>query len=169
MGNAYGKEDPKQTIEFDKFSNLNHTIESINNISRHFTGENVDNITFKRNTKDIIIVNWGKTTFNIKRKGVYYIYGKMLDSMQILLDKDCLSNNENICEICFMDLNDEYIFLSCNHGPFHKECIKKWIGISKTCPFCRVLNSKLVIKEVDKNRESVANTIYDYLCKININ
>ena len=45
-------------------------------------------------------------------------------------------NEENLCGICLEKFkeNDDILILPCKHK-FHKDCIIKWMGISKFCPF----------------------------------
>ena len=67
-----------------------------------------------------------------------------------LFDDDYVSlfNNQNIdnllndsqqCSICLSDVNvtdNDKLILNCGHM-FHKDCIKNWIIVHKTCPLCR--------------------------------
>eukprot|EP00249_Psilotum_nudum_P016060 c25640_g1_i1 orf=530-1294(+) len=49
-------------------------------------------------------------------------------------------NRENeLCVICHVEYakGDGLISLPCKH-PYHADCIKKWLEISKTCPVCGV-------------------------------
>ena len=43
---------------------------------------------------------------------------------------------ESRCPICLEDINSKKnVTLECDHE-FHYKCIKKWLGIKKTCPTC---------------------------------
>jgi len=52
-----------------------------------------------------------------------------------------INNVSNItCIICLEEqkINDEWIYLSCNHK-YHKLCILHWINLKHTCPICRII------------------------------
>lgn len=57
----------------------------------------------------------------------------------------CCENEDNMCSICFedLDIDPDIRKLSCGHW-FHVNCIKKWLEISSACPFCRNTFSCLV-------------------------
>ena len=52
---------------------------------------------------------------------------------------DNLLNDSQQCSICLSDVNvsdNDKLILNCGHM-FHKDCIKNWILVHKTCPLCR--------------------------------
>lgn len=64
----------------------------------------------------------------------------MIDKMYTVTDVEEISQLEDICAICFSDLETGY-----HNGPvkrtvcrhfFHKECLKKWLLIKHCCPMC---------------------------------
>jgi hypothetical protein len=56
---------------------------------------------------------------------------EMIDIKDIKID-----NPNEECSIC-LEINDNaWIKIHCNHI-YHKECLKEWIKISKSCPICR--------------------------------
>jgi hypothetical protein len=60
----------------------------------------------------------------------------------------------DICSICFDDLDNNSINkLSCNHI-FHKDCINEWFSrnIIQTCPYCRKVNENNIwnINNIDE-------------------
>lgn len=57
----------------------------------------------------------------------------------IIRYKNMPNKKENTsCPICFDEYDDSSMVSStkCLHF-FHKECLKKWIDVNKTCPICR--------------------------------
>lgn len=70
----------------------------------------------------------------------------MIDKMPIArfkksdADDDSKRHDESssTCGICMEDYaeDDELLVMPCKHL-FHKKCIRGWLPISKTCPFCR--------------------------------
>ena len=53
-------------------------------------------------------------------------------------------NKENICNICFDEINNKLI-TKCNHE-FCSECIERWVRINNNCPLCRSENAILICK-----------------------
>lgn len=59
---------------------------------------------------------------------------------------------QSTCPICYTDKytpNNYMVQTSCNHF-YHRECIKKWLKINKSCPTCR---RKLIFSSEDENNE----------------
>lgn len=45
---------------------------------------------------------------------------------------------DNVCAICLNLFEAEKaIRLQCAHV-FHSECLRKWLAVNETCPFCRL-------------------------------
>jgi SUMO ligase MMS21 Smc5/6 complex component len=42
------------------------------------------------------------------------------------------------CPICFDDIVDDIVFLSCTHK-FHNACVSGWVRSKNTCPLCRAV------------------------------
>ena len=72
---------------------------------------------------------------------------RQIPTLQQILDNTTLSiykkeqsnNNQNnhICSICHLDVNDTVIrTLKCEHF-FHSNCIDRWFCLSMCCPLCR--------------------------------
>ena len=68
---------------------------------------------------------------------------RLFDNDYVLLfnnqNIDNLLNDSQQCSICLSDVNvtdNDKLILNCGHM-FHKDCIKNWIIVHKTCPLCR--------------------------------
>ena len=73
-------------------------------------------------------------TYSIKKRCTKCIMNKNQDYVKDVFSED----KKNECSICYTNyLNkSDAGQLLCKHI-FHKSCISKWIGTSKTCPLCR--------------------------------
>ena len=67
-----------------------------------------------------------------------------------------MSEFNEICSICHLDLNDLQRTLNCNHI-FHTECINRWLERRNTCPLCRtIVPNTRVIHTLESIQQSIA-------------
>lgn len=65
--------------------------------------------------------------------------GSLEKATEVAKLNDPLVTENPSCSVCLEDFNREKVFLktkACNHL-FHKECLKNWLQVSRTCPLCR--------------------------------
>uniref|UniRef100_A0A6C0IY38 RING-type domain-containing protein n=1 Tax=viral metagenome TaxID=1070528 RepID=A0A6C0IY38_9ZZZZ len=71
----------------------------------------------------------------------------------------------NLCLICYEPLLTSIKTMKCSHQ-FHKKCIKKWLDIKPTCPYClSIVENKFKI-HVKFNNNNLKN---NYICSIDRN
>lgn len=53
--------------------------------------------------------------------------------------KEQLDKLNDVCSICFVELNNENtsIVTNCNHF-FHRVCLRRWLSFKDTCPLCNI-------------------------------
>ena len=57
-----------------------------------------------------------------------------IDLSSLIITADLIKND--ICVICFCQLNDTVIQTTCNHQ-YHLQCITQWHQIKNVCPLCK--------------------------------
>jgi len=62
-----------------------------------------------------------------------------INILKVVEFKSDKSNDHPRCEICLTELEegDEILDLPICPHVFHKDCIRKWLSQSPTCPICR--------------------------------
>jgi hypothetical protein len=57
-----------------------------------------------------------------------------IDLSSLIITPNLIKND--ICVICFCQLNDTVIQTTCNHQ-YHLHCITQWYQIKNLCPLCK--------------------------------
>jgi len=73
---------------------------------------------------------WSQSRWATMLKKTYEDENKMIDDIF----------DEEQCCICIEVIVEDDFSLPCNHI-FHRNCIKKWIKKSKTCPLCNKIHN----------------------------
>ena len=108
---------------------------------------NVENCTkHKPKIPCTFILTMGKNRGNECGKNnckKHSIVGKYNGNPCIIIPKEEVGHELDVCIICFDDFNENTIVTKtpCNHI-FHKKCIENWFQWYITCPFCRSKISK---------------------------
>merc|ERR1712098_663425 len=58
-------------------------------------------------------------------------------------------NEEEHCSICLQELQENIFQTKCKHK-FHKECLEKWLDVSRVCPLCKTALKREVNDGLDE-------------------